>query len=299
MMREQGGGVKLIPCAGAGPAGCTFREIVPLQICPIRILSAADPFEKVNASGQQKPKVAVIMPARNSAKTLVSTYHAIPKGCIDEVILVDNKSRDETVQLAEELGIKVVRHPSDRGYGGSLKTCLTTALEAGADLIVELHPDGQYNTELIPDLLAKAHEKNYGMVMGSRFIPPKRALEGNMPLWKFVGNRILTRVNGWLLGVQMAEFHTGYRVYNAQFVRSVPYQNNSDDYLFSFEIIAQCVYFGYPIAEIPAFSRYFKEASSNNFTGTIKYALGTLKASVQFRLHKMGVVKFAIFEPKS
>jgi glycosyltransferase involved in cell wall biosynthesis len=235
------------------------------------------------------------MPARNSAKTLEATYKAIPPGCIDQVVLVDNRSKDETVEIAKKLGVRVVRHASDRGYGGSLKTCLMTALEEGADWIVELHPDGQYNTELIPDLLAKAREGDYGMVMGSRFIPPKRALEGKMPLWKFVGNRVLTTINGWLLGIKMSEFHTGYRVYNAKFVREIPYWENSDDYLFSFEIITQCIHFGYPIAEVPAFSRYFKEASSNNFVGTIKYALGTLKASMQFRLQRMGLAKFRIY----
>lgn len=253
----------------------------------------------METSGKEKPKIVVIMPARNSARTLEATYKAIPPGCIDEVVLVDNRSKDETVEIARKLGVKVVRHASDRGYGGSLKTCLMTALEEGADWIVELHPDGQYNTELIPDLLAKAMEGDYGMVMGSRFIPPKRALEGNMPLWKFIGNRALTKINGWLLGIKMSEFHTGYRVYNAKFVSQIPYWVNSDNYLFSFEIIAQCVYYGYRIAEIPAFSRYFKEASSNNFTGTIVYALGTLKTSLQFRLQKMRLARFAIFADKT
>jgi glycosyltransferase involved in cell wall biosynthesis len=244
-----------------------------------------------------KPRVVVIMPARNSAKTLEATYRAIPPGCIDQVVLVDNRSKDETVEIARRLGVKVVRHASDRGYGGSLKTCLMTALEEGADWIVELHPDGQYNTELIPDLLRKAQEGDYGLVLGSRFIPPKRALEGKMPLWKFVGNRCLTLFNSVMLGKRMSEFHTGYRVYNAKMVRAVPYWLNSDDYLFSFEIIAQCIQFGFPIAEIPAFSRYFKEASSNNFSGTIKYALGTVGTSFKFRLHRMGLIRSALFLP--
>lgn len=242
-----------------------------------------------------KPKVVVVMPARNSAKTLAATYHAIPPGCVDQVILVDNKSRDETASIAESLGIKVVRHPSDRGYGGSLKTCLKTALAEGADLIVELHPDGQYNTELIPDLIETAKQTGVGLVMGSRFIPPKRALEGKMPLWKFIGNRCLTLFNSLMLGQRMSEFHTGYRVYKAEMVRNVPFENNSDDYLFSFEIITQSLYFGYGLAEIPAFSRYFKDASSNNFTGTIKYALGTVWASLKYRLQKWGLGNFAIF----
>jgi len=242
-----------------------------------------------------QPKIVIIMPARNSAKTLAATYHAIPPGCADEVILVDNKSKDETVKIAEELGIKVVRHPSDRGYGGSLKTCLKTALAEGADFIVELHPDGQYNTELIPDLIAKAKETGVGLVLGSRFIPAKRALEGNMPLWKFLGNRCLTFLNNVLLGQRLAEFHTGYRVYRADMVRGVPYWNNSDDYLFSFEIIAQSIYFGFGVEEIPAFSRYYKEASSCPLWGTIKYSVGALLASIKFRLHRMGLIKSRLF----
>ena len=246
-------------------------------------------------SQKAKPKVVIVMPARNAAKTLAATYRAIPHGCADEVILVDNKSRDETASIAEELGIKVVRHPSDRGYGGSLKTCLTQALEAGADLIVELHPDGQYNTELVPDLIAKAKETGVGIVMGSRFIPPKRALEGNMPMWKFIGNRCLTAVNSLLLGVWLSEFHTGYRVYRAEMVRTIPYLNNSDDYLFSFEIIAQSVYFGFGVNEIPAFSRYYKEASSCPPWGTIKYSLGALVASAKFRLQKCHIIRSKIF----
>ena len=249
----------------------------------------------MNESSTQKPKVVVVMPARNAAKTLLATYNAIPRGCIDEVILVDNKSRDETVKIAEDLGIKVVRHPIDRGYGGSLKSCLSAAMEAGADLIVELHPDGQYNTELVPDLIAKAKETGVGIVMGSRFIPAKRALEGNMPMWKFVGNRCLTFLNSLLLGTWLSEFHTGYRVYSAELVRNIPYQNNSDDYLFSFEIIAQSVYYGYGVEEIPAFSRYYREASSCPLWGTIKYSLGALFASVKFRLQKSNLARFKIF----
>jgi glycosyltransferase involved in cell wall biosynthesis len=256
----------------------------------------ANKLDTVSNKLPEKPKVIVVMPARNAAKTLQATYKAIPAGCIDEVILVDNKSKDETVQIAEALGIQVVRHPSDRGYGGSLKSCLTAALEAGADLIVELHPDGQYNTELVPDLIAKAKQTGVGIVMGSRFIPAKRALEGNMPLWKFLGNRCLTFMNSVLLGTWLSEFHTGYRVYNAEMVRNIPYLNDSDDYLFSFEIIAQSVYFGYGVTEIPAFSRYYKEASSCPPWGTIKYSIGALIASLKFRLQKLRLGKFAIFQ---
>jgi hypothetical protein len=161
---------------------------------------------------------------------------------------------------------------------------------------VELHPDGQYNTELVPDLIAKAKAAGVGIVMGSRFIPPKRALEGNMPMWKFIGNRCLTTFNSIMLGTWLSEFHTGYRVYSAEMVRGIPYQNNSDDYLFSFEIIAQSVYFGYGVTEIPAFSRYYREASSCPPWGTIKYSLGALLASVKYRLQRMGLGKFSIFE---
>ncbi len=231
----------------------------------------------------------VIMPARNSAKTLEDTFRAIPPGCVDQVILVDNASKDDTVGIAERLGITVIRHPADRGYGGSMKTCFRTALEAGADLVVELHPDNQYDPSFIPELLAKARSADYAMVIGSRFLPARRALEGGMPWWKYLNNRILTFLNGALLGLRLSEFHSGYRVYNAKWLRSIPLPEFSDDFKLGFQLIARAVEDGWPVAEVPAFCRYFKEASSNPLMGSIIYGLGTLSESSKVFLHRIGL----------
>ena len=239
--------------------------------------------------GTGQPRVVVIMPARNSAKTLEDTFRAIPPGCVDQVILVDNASKDATVAIAERLGITVVRHPVDRGYGGSIKTCLQTALEAGADLIVELHPDNQYDPAYIPALIEKARSADYAIVFGSRFLPPRRALEGGMPRWRYINNRMLTFLNGVLMGLQLSEFHTGYRVYNARWVRGIPLHTFSNDFMLGFEVIAQTVEDGWPVAEVPAFGRYFKEASSNPLLGSIVYGFGTVSESFRVFLRRIGL----------
>lgn len=229
------------------------------------------------------------MPARNSARTLEDTVAAIPPGVIHQLVLVDNASRDETVAIAERLGITVVRHPVDRGFGGSIKTCFRTALEAGADYIVELHPDNQYDASFVPSLLEKAQSGPYAMVIGSRFLPPRRALEGGMPLWKFVCNRILTFFNNALLGVRLSEFHSGLRVYNATWVRRLPLETFSNDFDLGFQLIGQAVEDGWTIGEVPAYCRYFNEASSNPLRGSIVYGLGTLAESWRVFLFRMGL----------
>ena len=231
----------------------------------------------------------MIMPARNSARTLEDTFRGIPPGVVDQVILVDNASKDETVAIADRLGITVVRHPVDRGYGGSIKTCLRTALNAGADLIIELHPDNQYDPSFIPALIAKARSGDYAMVIGSRFLPARRALEGGMPLWKFVANRALTFLNGALVGVRLSEFHTGYRIYNAQWVRTLDLDDFSNDFLLGFQTIARAAEEGRAIGEVPAYSRYFSEASSNPFVGSTIYGLGTLSESLKVFARRIGL----------
>jgi len=229
------------------------------------------------------------MPARNSARTLEDTVSAIPPGVIDQIVLVDNASKDDTVTIAERLGLTVVRHPVDRGFGGSIKTCFRTALEAGADYIVELHPDNQYDPGFVPSLLHKAQSGPYAMVIGSRFLPPKRALEGGMPRWKFVCNRILTFFNNALLGVRLSEFHSGLRVYNATWVRRIPLETFSNDFDLGFQLIGQAVEDGWTIGEVPATCRYFDEASSNPLRGSIVYGLGTLAESWRVFLFRMGL----------
>lgn len=231
------------------------------------------------------------MPARNSARTLEDTFKGIPPGVVAEVILVDNASKDDTVAIAERLGITVVRHPVDRGYGGSIKTCLRTALSHGADLIVELHPDNQYDPTFIPALLDKARSGDYAIVLGSRFVPPRRALEGGMPMWKYVANRILTFCNGWLLGVHLSEFHSGYRVYDARWVRSVDLDDFSNDFVLGFQTIARAAEEGWAVGEVAAQGRYFDEMSSNPFIGSARYGIGTMTESFKTFARRMGWTK--------
>lgn len=241
----------------------------------------------MRTSAPGRRRVVAIMPARNSARTLEDTVTAIPPGWIDQIVLVDNASRDDTVAIAERLGLTVVRHEVDRGFGGSIKTCFRTALGAGADLIVELHPDNQYDPRFVPALIEKMDSGNYAIVIGSRFMPPSRAREGGMPWWKFVNNRALTFVNGTLMGVHLSEFHSGLRVYDARWVRGIPLQNFSDDFTLGFQLVAQAVKDGWPIAEVPAFCRYFDEASQNPLFGSIAYGLGTLSESFKVSLHRL------------
>lgn len=242
-----------------------------------------------SSADERRPRVVVIMPARNSAKTLEATVRAIPPGTVDHIVLVDNASRDDTVAIAERLGIQVVRHPTDRGFGGSIKSCFRAALEAGADYIIELHPDNQYDPAFIPALLEKARSDDYAMVIGSRFLPPRRALEGGMPWWKYVSNRALTLMNNALLGLRLSEFHSGYRVYNARWVRTLPLHAFSDDFTLAFQLFGQAVEGGWAVAEVPAFCRYFDEASSNPLKGSIVYGLGTLAESVRVFMRRIGV----------
>ena len=234
-------------------------------------------------------RVVVIMPARNSAKTLEDTVRAIPPGCIDQIVLVDNASKDDTVAIGERLGLTVVRHPVDRGFGGSMKTLFRTAVADGADYIVELHPDNQYDSSTLPAMLDKARSGRYAIVMGSRFLPARRALEGGMPYWKFVANRILTFLNNTMLGTRMSEFHSGLRVYNGDWVRGLPLDRFSDDFDLGFQLFGQAVRDGWDLAELPGYCRYFDEASQNPLRGSIVYGLGTLEESFRVLLYRMGL----------
>jgi glycosyltransferase involved in cell wall biosynthesis len=242
-------------------------------------------------SAVSKPRVVAIMPGRNVARTVAQAFDAIPRDLVAETILVDNASKDGTASAAEKLGITVIRHETDRGYGGSLKTCLASALEAGADLILEFHPDNQYDGRFIPALIEAARQPDCGIVLGSRFLPPRAAREGGMPLYKYLSNRVLSHLNGWLLDLPLSEFHSGFRVYNSRFLERVPFRENSDDFVFSFEIIVQALRAGYRVGEIAAFSRYFAEASSNPFRGSLKYGIETLEVSLAYRAELLGLRK--------
>jgi glycosyltransferase involved in cell wall biosynthesis len=220
-------------------------------------------------------KVAAVMPAYNAERTLERTYNDIPKDLFDILILVDDASRDRTVEIARRLGLQVIVHPRNRGYGGNQKTCYRAALDAGADIIVMIHPDYQYDPTLAPELVAPIIEGRADCVLGSRMMGDT-ALKGKMPVWKYVGNKFLTGIENVCFGARFSEYHTGYRAYARKVLESLPLEMNSDDFVFDQEIIAQMLSAGYRIAEIPIPTRYFKEASSVSFTVSVKYGLQTL-----------------------
>lgn len=237
----------------------------------------------------RRGRVVAIMPARNSAKTLEATVARIPPGHIDQLILVDNASKDDTVAIAERLGITVVRHQTDRGFGGSIKSCFRAALAANADYLVELHPDNQYDPAFVPGLLDKIREADYAMVMGSRFLPVRRSLDGGMPWWKFIANRFLSFMNGAMMGAPLSEYHSGLRVYSARWARTVPLDTLSNDFVMGFQLVAHAVVNGWALAEAPADCLYFKEASMNPLIGSTVYGWGTLKESFKVLRYRLGL----------
>ena len=234
-------------------------------------------------------RVVALMPARNSAKTLENTVREIPPGYVDALILADNASRDDTVAIAERLGITVIRQTADRGFGGNMKTLFKAGLAAGAEFLIELHPDNQYDAGDIPKLLEVMAGHKHAIVMGSRFIPTRNAIEGGMPWWKFVANRALTFLNNLLMGANLTEFHCGLRVYSAEWLKTVPIDTLSDDFKLGFETIALAIADKRSVAEIPTACRYFDEASSNPFAGSVKYGWGTLTESFNVFLFRLGL----------
>lgn len=241
-----------------------------------------------------KPKITVVMPAYNAAKTLERTYRDLPHEMIDEVILVDDVSQDETVEIARQLGLKVVIHIQNRGYGGNQKTCYLEALKDGADIVVMLHPDYQYDSTLVPELIAPILEDRADMVLGSRFMD-EGALKGGMPFYKYVANRFLTIMENLVLGLHLSEGHTGFRAYHRRLLETIPFLLNSDKFVFDSEIIAQAVAFGFRISEIGVPTRYFDEASSVNFKDSVIYGLSTLWTLVKYLMHTWGVASLSQF----
>ena len=239
-------------------------------------------------------KIIVVMPAYNAEKTLRATYNEIPHEYVDEVILVDDASSDSTAQLAKDLNIKTYVHLKNRGYGGNQKTCYTEALKLGADVIIMLHPDYQYTPKLILAMSSLIANGQYDVVLGSRILV-KGALEGGMPLHKYISNRILTFIQNLFLNHKLSEYHTGYRAFSREVLENLPLNENSDDFVFDNQMLAQAAYFGFSIGEISCPAKYFKEASSINFVRSVKYGLGVLATSVQYRLQKWGIMKTKIF----
>jgi len=239
-------------------------------------------------SRKHKPKVIVVMPAYNAAKTLERTYRDIPAGTVDHVILVDDVSQDETVDISRQLGLNTVLHIQNRGYGGNQKTCYFEALKEGADVVVMLHPDYQYDATKIPELIAPILSGAADMVMGSRLLQDE-ALAGGMPIWKYVANRALTTLENWAFKRQLSEYHTGLRAYSRRMLQTIPFLLDSDDFVFDTQVIAQAVAFGFQITEIPVETRYFKEASSVNFRRSVTYGLETVATVVEFLLDRWGI----------
>jgi glycosyltransferase involved in cell wall biosynthesis len=235
-------------------------------------------------------RVVVVMPARQAALTLEETFAAIPKHAVDEVILVDDSSTDETVRLARELAIHLVWHPHQVGYGGNQKTCYLEALNRDADVVVMLHPDGQYEPELIPRMVEPILRGEADLVLGSRLLEPGAALAAGMPRWKYVANRFLTGIENRIMGTRLSEAHTGYRAYSRELLLTVPFLRNSLDFVFDTELLMQASHFGFRIAEVPARCRYFGEASSVGFRTGAVYGVKTLWTGLRLTLHRAGIM---------
>jgi len=242
-------------------------------------------------------KIVVVLPAYNAARTLEWTFGEIPFECVDDVVLVDDASRDETTTVARRLGIRTIVHPENRGYGGNQKTCYEAALGLGADIVVMLHPDYQYPPKLIVAMAAMIACGEFDTVLASRILG-KGAIKGGMPHYKYYANRFLTLVENLLLGQKLSEYHTGYRAFSREVLERLPLDQNSDDFVFDNQMLAQIVWFGYRIGEVSCPTRYLPESSSINFRRSVVYGLGVLKTSLQFRLAKAGLCRPAIFVGK-
>ncbi|HOV91288.1 MAG TPA: glycosyltransferase family 2 protein [Syntrophorhabdaceae bacterium] len=243
-------------------------------------------------------KVVVVMPAYNAEQTLEQTFREVPPGFIDEIVLVDDASRDNTAELSRRLGLKTVVHPKNLGYGGNQKTCYKEALKLGADVVIMLHPDYQYTPKLLIAMASLVAIGLYDIVLGSRILGGG-ALKGGMPLYKYISNRILTLIQNIMLGAKLSEYHTGYRAFSRRVLMELPLEENSNDFIFDNQMLAQALMCGYSIGEISCPTKYFKEASSINLMRSIVYGLGVLKTSVQFVLHKHGIKRYRIFSTES
>ncbi|MDP3920178.1 MAG: glycosyltransferase family 2 protein [Candidatus Omnitrophota bacterium] len=246
---------------------------------------------------EKTTKVIVVMPAYNASKTLRDTYEKIPHDLVDEIILVDDASRDGTQEKAQELGIPCIRHYHNLGYGGNQKTCYTEALRRGADIVIMIHPDGQYDPAFLGPIIEPISAGKADVVLGSRMLHKKKALEGGMPLYKFIANVFLTAVENIVLGNRLSEYHTGYRAYSRHFLETIPFMRNSDDFVFDTQVLVQATHFKMRICEIPVSTRYFKEASSINFGTSLVYGLKTLWVLVRYLAHRFRFFSCRLFLP--
>ncbi|MDB5390983.1 MAG: Undecaprenyl-phosphate mannosyltransferase [Planctomycetaceae bacterium] len=243
-------------------------------------------------------KVIVVMPAYNAAATVARTVADIPVGSVDEVILVDDCSTDNTVEVAERLGLTVIRHEQNLGYGGNQKTCYKLALERGAEFVVMVHPDYQYDSRVIPAAIDILKLGICDMMLGSRIRTRREALDGGMPIYKYLSNRMLTLIENVALGQNLGDFHSGFRAYRREVLETVPWENNSNDFVFDSQFLAQAVYFGFKLGDIPVPVRYFAEASSINFRRSCIYGLATLRVLQQYWFRQLGLTRNKLFQKR-
>lgn len=242
-------------------------------------------------------KIIVVLPAYNAEKTLSKTFEEIPFELVDEVILVDDASTDNTLEVAKSLGIKnIIPHESNLGYGGNQKTCYQKALELNADIVIMLHPDYQYTPKLISSMVHLLDQGIYSVVLASRILG-KGALNGGMPYYKYISNRVLTLIQNLIIGQKLSEYHTGYRAFTREVLEKINFQANSNDFVFDNQMLVQIFNAGFEIAEITCPTKYFEEASSINFSRSVKYGLGVLLTSIQYRLHNWNIIRFEYLKP--
>ncbi len=240
-------------------------------------------------------KIVVVMPAYNAEKTLRQTYEELPLEYVDDIIIVDDASRDSTVAVARDLNIRTIIHSKNMGYGANQKTCYREAIKLGADIIVMVHPDYQYSPRLVTAMASMIVSGHYDIVLGSRILGGE-ALKGGMPLYKYMANRFLTLAENVGLGVKLSEYHTGFRAFSRKVLETLPLEENSDDFIFDNEMLVQAVYFGFKIGEISCPTRYFEDASSINFRRSVTYGVGVLCTTFKYQLAKLGIKSFGIFK---
>jgi len=246
-----------------------------------------------------KKKVVVVMPAYNAEKTLEKTVNEIPAGVVDEIILVDDRSRDSTVDTAKRLGLRVYNHEKNKGYGGNQKTCYKLARESGADYIIMVHPDYQYDARVIPHAIGFLQLGICDVILGNRIRTRREALNCGMPFYKYLANRFLTVIENFITGQNLGEWHSGFRVYSRKVLETIPYEKNSDDFVFDTEFLVQAVALGFKIGDVPIPVRYFGEASSINFFRSVRYGIASLLVLVKYIGFLAGMKKLPIFRPEN
>lgn len=255
-------------------------------------------FSEGDTPPARRHKIIAVLPAYNAELTLAATLADVPIASVDEFILVDDGSTDRTVQVAREMGLTVLEHPANRGYGGNQKTCYRLALERGADIVVMIHPDYQYDSRVIPVAVKLIELGICDAILGSRIRSRQEALAGGMPVYKYLSNRFLTAVENLALGQNLGDFHSGFRVFRRAVLEKIPFDRNSDDFVFDTQFLAQAIDKGFRLGDIPVPVRYFDEASSINFKRSLKYGLATLGVVVQYWVHRLGIRKMHIFAPE-